>query len=376
MIKRMVIMLIAVGVVLGGVFGFETFRNVMIKKFMASMGNQPQTVATAKAEEHDWQPHLEAVGSLKAVNGADLSVEVPGIVDAISFNSGDEVAAGALLLRLRADDDIAKLHSLEALADLANITYQRDSKQLAAQAISQAVVDTDAANLKNAKAQVAQQQAVVDKKMLHAPFAGRLGIRAVDLGQYINAGTAVVTLQALDPIFIDFSLPEQDLSQIRTGQTVDITVDSFPGQTFSGRISAIDPKIDVATRNVQVRATLPNPKLALLPGMYARVEIDTGVPTRHLTLPQTAITFSPYGDTVYLVENKGSGANGQPQLAARQTFVTVGPTRGDQVAVLKGIHDGDTVVVAGQVKLRNGSPLVIDNSVEPLNNAAPTPVDR
>ncbi|MTJ80282.1 MAG: efflux RND transporter periplasmic adaptor subunit [Telmatospirillum sp.] len=376
MIKRMILMLILVGLVLGGIFGFDSFRGQMIKKYMASMGGQPQTVAAAKAELHDWQPHLDAVGSLRAVKGADLALEAAGIVDSISFSSGDAVQAGSVLLRLRADDDVARLKALEATAELAEITFNRDQKQLEARAISQAIVDADAANLKNARAQVAQQRAVVEKKILKAPFSGRLGIRAIDLGQYINAGTTVVTLQSLDPIFVDFTLPQQTLSQLAVGQPVSVAIDTFAGQAFAGKIAAINPKVDTGTRNVQVRATLANPDHKLLPGMYAKVSVDTGTAQRLVTLPQTAITFSPYGDTAYLVETQGQDEKGQPKLIAHQTFITTGARRGDQVAVEAGIKDGDMVVIAGQLKLRNGSPIVIDNSVRPSNDANPAPVDK
>ncbi len=259
MVKRMVIMLIVVGLVLGGVFGFQAFKSKMIAQALAGLGNQPQTVSTTVAELQDWQPHLTAVGSFRAVNGADLALEVAGIVDQISFNSGDDVAAGAVLLQLRAADDIGRLRSLEATAELASINYERDQKQLKVQAISQAILDTDAANLKSARAQVVEQKAIVDKKTVRAPFAGRLGIRTVDLGQYLSAGATIVTLQALDPIYADFFLPQQNLATIKEGQQVTATIDTFPGQSFTGEISAINPKVDPATRNVQVRATFKNP---------------------------------------------------------------------------------------------------------------------
>ena len=376
MIKRMAIMLISVAVVLGGIFGFQMFKAAMIKKFMEGMRSPPQTVSAAKAAVSEWQPKLEAVGSLRAVRGADLSLEVSGVVDTIAFNSGDDVEAGASLLKLRDDDDVAKLQSLQAVADLNEITYERDVKQFKMQAVSQATLDTDAANLKNAKAQVAQQKAIVDKKFLRAPFAGHLGIRAVDLGQYLGAGTVIVTLQALDPIYLDFFVPQQAIGQVGLGQTVSVKVDAFRDQTFEGVISAVNPKIDPSSRNVQVRATLKNPDHRLIPGMYATVDILTGKPESYVTLPQTAITYNPYGNTVYIVDSRGDGADGKPQLVARQTFVTTGPTRGDQVAVLKGVSDGDTVVTAGQIKLRNGSPILIDNSITPTADAAPAPVDR
>ena len=376
MTKRMVIMLIAVAVVLGGIFGFQAFKAAMIKKFMAAASSPPQTISTTKAGYDEWQPQIEAVGSLRAVKGSDLSIEVSGVVDSISFNSGDDVEEGAPLLKLRSDDDVAKLQSLQAVADLNEITYERDQKQIKIQAVSQATLDADAANVKNAKAQVAEQQAVLDKKSLKAPFAGHLGIRAVDLGQYLGAGTVIVTLQALDPIFIDFFVPQQSIDQIRLGQMIAAKIDAFPDQSFAGEISAVNPKVDAGSRNVQVRATLKNADHKLIPGMYATVDIMTGEPQRYVTLPQTAITFSPYGSTVYVVDDKGKDANGKPQLVARQTFVTTGSTRGDQVAVLKGVNDGETVVTAGQIKLHNGSSLLINNSITPTADAAPVPIDR
>ncbi len=376
MTKRMVIMLIAVAVVLGGVFGFQAFKAIMIKKFMSSMATPPQTVSATQAEYSEWQPTIEAVGSLRAVKGSDLSLEVSGVVDSISFNSGDDVKEGAVLLKLRADDDAAKLVSLQATAELSELTYQRDLKQFKIQAVSQATLDTDAANLKNAKAQVAEQQAVLDKKTLRAPFTGHLGIRAVDLGQYLGAGTTIVTLQALDPIFLDFFVPQQSVDEVRIGQAVAVKVDAFKDQTFPGNISAINPKVDATTRNVQVRATLKNPDHKLLPGMYATVDIMTGAPQNYITLPQTAITYNPYGDTVYVVDKKDA-PSGKPNLIARQTFVTTGATRGDQVAVLKGVHEGDMIVTAGQIKLHNGSPVAINNSITPTADAAPAvPLDR
>ncbi|CAN5900631.1 efflux RND transporter periplasmic adaptor subunit [soil metagenome] len=376
MIKRMLIMLVLVGVVIGGLFGFKAFVGGKIKEAMAGMANLPQTVSSGKATISEWQPMIDAVGSLRASSGADLSLEVAGVVEDISFQSGDEVKAGQVLLRLRNDDELAKLQSLEATAQLAQITFDRDTKQLKAQAISQAIVDNDEANLRNAKAQVAQQKAIVDKKTLRAPFAGKLGLRQVDLGQYLAPGTMIVTLQALDPIFIDFLLPQQAVAQVSVGQKVKVKVDSFPDREFDGTITAVNPKIDTGSRNIQVRATLANKDLKLLPGMFATVKLETGTAQRLVTLPQTAVSYNPYGSLVYIVDDKGKGPDGKPQLVGRQVFVTTGSTRGDQVAILKGVADGDTVVTSGQVKLRNGVPLIIDNRIVPTNDPAPKIVDQ
>jgi membrane fusion protein, multidrug efflux system len=372
MIRRMIIMLLAVGVVLGGVFGFQLFKANIIKKVMASLSNPPQTVSTVTAAYQQWQPQTAAVGSLRAVNGAQLSLQLSGLVTELDFKSGDDVKAGQVLLRLRSDDDIAKLHALQATAELAQVNYDRDHKQFLVQAVSRATLDSDAATLKSDQAQVEQQQALVDQKVLRAPFAGHLGIRAVDLGQYLAAGTQVVTLQALDPLYADFYLPQQALAHIKVDQAVAVQVDTWPGENFGGKIIAINPLVDSTSRNVQIRATLANPDHRLLPGMFATLDISTGAPRREITVPQTAVAYNPYGDTVFVVLDKGKNAQGQTQLVAQQTFVQVGDTRGDQVAITKGIKAGDVIVSAGQIKLHNDSPVVINNSVQPLDNPHPT----
>jgi membrane fusion protein (multidrug efflux system) len=372
----MIIMLVVIGVVLGGYFAFQQFKAKMIHQFLSSMTNPPQTVSTVTAATQTWQPEVEAVGSLRAVNGATLSLEVAGVVDKIGFQSGDDVPAGQVLLQLRAEDDAAKLAALEASAALAQVVYDRDSRQLRSQAISQAIVDSDSYNLKNARAQADEQRAVLAKKTLRAPFAGHLGIRAVDLGQYLNSGTAVVTLQALDPLFVDFSVPQQALDQVAVGQTVTVKVDTFPDKNFQGKIIAVNPSVDTDSRNVQMRASLPNPDHRLLPGMFATIDIAAGAPAPHVTLPQTAITYNPYGSTVYLVEKNDADTSPQPHLTAKQTIVTTGETRGDQVAVLTGVKVGDVVVSAGQIKLHNGTQVVVNNKVQPSDNPNPVPVDR
>ena len=374
--KRMVIMLMAVGVVFGGIFGFQAFKGAMIKKFMSAQAQPPQTVTTVVASSQEWQPQIKAVGSLRAMRGADLAPEVAGLVAAIQFKSGDEVKAGDLLVQLRADSDQARLHSLQANAELADATFKRDQELIKVHAISQATYDADAANLKSTRALAAEQQALVAKKFIRAPFAGRIGIRQVDVGQFIKEGEKIATLQVLDPIYVDFYVPQQELSRLKVGEAVTAATDTFPDETFKGEISAIDPKVDTDTRNVQVRATLKNPEHKLLPGMFATVSIQSGKPQDFVTLPQTAITFSPYGDTVFLVEEKGKGADGKPAKVAKQSFVTTGRTRGDQVAILKGVKAGDTVVSSGQLKLKNGTPLIVNNTVTPADNPAPKPQDQ
>jgi membrane fusion protein, multidrug efflux system len=313
---------------------------------------------------------------LQATQGTNVSAEVAGIVAEIHFKQGDNVKIGTPLLQLRADDDVAKLESLKATAQLARITYKRDQEQFLVKVISKQTLDIDQANLDVAVANVTGQQALVGKKLVRAPFTGRLGVRLVDVGQYLEAGTAIGTLQALDTIFVDFYLPQQALATLNVGQQVTLKTDAYPTQNFTGAITVINPKIDVNTRNVLVRATLNNPEHKLLPGMYATVNVATGLAQRYITLPRTAITFNAYGATVYRLESNGQDEKGNPNFIAKQSFVTTGDTRGDQIAILKGVNEGETIVTSGQIKLRNGSPVTVDNSVQPGNDAAPQPVDE
>ncbi len=371
MIRRLIVMLVIVGIVFFLIFGFGTFRGLMIGKFLATLSDQTQTVATITAQDSQWQPTVTAVGGVVAINGANLSSEVSGIVDRIAFESGETVPAGKLLLSLRANNDPAVLTQLQAAAQLDEVTYRRDLKQLQADAVSQATVDTDRATLAQAEAQVQAQQALIAEKQVRAPFAGTLGIRQVDLGQYLSAGTEIVTLQQLNPLYVDFYLPQQALAEISVGQAVNIGIDAYPGENFPGRISAINAAVDTSTRTVQVRATIGNDALKLRPGMFATVSIGIGAPQNLVTVPQTAISYNPYGDTVYLVHD--DDANGAHKLTAVQQFVQVGDTRGDQIAILKGVNAGDQVVTAGQLKLKNGTPVAINNSIELPNSPNPNP---
>jgi membrane fusion protein (multidrug efflux system) len=375
MTKRMIIMLLIVGALFGGLFGFKAFLGGVIKKSISAQGIPPQTVSTAKAQLSEWQGEFQAVGTLRAVRGADIAPELPGVITAIHFQSGQAVEAGAPLVQFNAESDEARLQSLAAAADLAQANYERDKLQLAIQAVSQAVVDADAATLKSAKAQVAEQQALLNKKLVRAPFSGQLGIRAVDVGQYLTAGTKMVTLQALDPVYVDFYAPQKSLGKMALKQKIILKTDAFQGQEFPGEVSSIDPKIDPATRNVQVRATVRNPKHSLLPGMFATVVLASGGPQRVLTLPQTAVSYNPFGDTVFVVE-ESKGKDEKVALVAQQKFVTTGEARGDQVAILSGIKEGDVVVTAGQIKLRSGFPVIVNNAIQPTNDSAPQPKDQ
>jgi membrane fusion protein (multidrug efflux system) len=342
----------------------------------------PQTVTTAVVSALEWQPQLTSVGTLTAVHGVDISSEVAGQVRKVNFKSGQDVKAGAVLVQLNADSDIAQLASLQAAADLAAITLRRDQAQLIVQGVSQAQVDGDAADLKSKNALVAQQQALVAKKTICAPFAGRLGITATNPGQYLNPGDKIVTLQAIDPIYVDFFLPQRQVGALSIGQEVKAQTDAYENKIFRGKITALNPKVDTTTRNVQVQATLANPKHQLLPGMFANAMVDVGEKKHYLTLPQTAITYNPYGSTVFVVKTsaaKQGGADATKHEAGQevqQAFVTTGETRGDQVAITSGLLEGQMVVTSGQIKLKNGTPIVVDNSVQPANSPNPTPQEH
>jgi membrane fusion protein (multidrug efflux system) len=369
--KRMIIMLIIAGVIVGGVVGFQSFKNSMIAKGIKGASNPPQTVSTVVAQESSWQPTVEALGSFSASKQAALSAEVSGLVTSIQFDSGQKVRLGETLVELNPAPLKAQLAQLEAQAALAELNLKRDEAQLKVQAISQAVVDTDRATLKSAQAQVAAQKALIAQKTIRAPFAGQLGIRQVNLGQYLAPGTAVVTLQALDPMEVDFTVPQSQIDLVRVGMPAQVETSAVPGQTFKGRVTAIEPQLDTATRNLKVRARLANPNNTLLPGVFATVRLTQGAPAQHVTLPNAAVTYNPYGATVFIVSEAGKGADGKPALTVQQRFITTSATRGDQVAVIKGVKVGETVVTAGQLKLHNGSTVIVNNNVQPSNDSNP-----
>ena len=392
MTKRMLIMIggiVVLVLILAGGFALH------IKKLIAAAPKPyAQTVTATKVTAQDWQPSLAAVGSVAPVRGVDVTTEIAGLVREIHFKSGQDVKQGDILVELNADSDKAQLAALEAAADLSATVLKRDKAQFDAQAIAQAQVDADAADLKSKRALADQQKAIIDKKTIRAPFSGKLGITTVNPGQYVNPGDKIVTLQTIDPIYVDFNLPQKQIGALQLGQVVNVTSDGFAGTVFPGRITAISPKVDTATRNVVVEATLANPKRQLLPGMFANASVEVGDKKRYLTLPQTAITYNPYGSTVFVVmtadeaaaaaAKAGSGASAAAPahaasgsgLVVQQAFVTTGETRGDQVAILSGLKEGQQVVTSGQVKLKNGASIVIDNSVVPADSPNPTPQEH
>jgi membrane fusion protein (multidrug efflux system) len=374
--KRMIIMLLVAAMVFGGIYAFQQFRNKMIQQSIKGRANPPQSVSTTVVQLSTWQPTFEAVGNLRASNGTSLAAEISGIVTAIHFDSGEMVKTGQLLLELNAAPFKAQLEQLKAAARLAKQSYDRDIAQYKVEAVSKATVEISAATLKSALAQVTMQEAVIAQRSIRAPFSGRLGIRQVDLGQYLAPGTALVNLQNLDPMYLDFSVPQSQMDMARVGEKVTIQTSAFPDKVFTGTISAIEPQVEISTRNLKVRASIANPKNELLPGLFATVRVNRGDQKQYITLPNSVIAYNPYGSTVFIVNNKGKGADGKPQLVVEQRFVTTGATRGDQVAVLSGLKVNETVVTSGQLKLRNGTPVIVNNSVQPSNHPNPEVKDE
>lgn len=369
--KPMWVMIIFVGLLFGAIYGFQQFRNSMIQKAIRGQGIPPQAVSTMVTQFETWSPSIEATGSLHAVMGANLSTESGGLITAIHFKSGQHVTAGQLLIELNSAPQMAQLNTLQASAHLAEITYKRDLAQLNIHAVSQATVDTDIANLRSAQAQVAAQNATIAQKVIRAPFAGRLGIRQVDTGQYLTPGANVVTLQKLDPIYVDFTVPQTALNAIHAGQHIQAQTDAYPNTVFHGTITAVEPQIDASTRNIKFRASLANADEKLLPGLFMSIQIEQNQKQKYITLPDAAIAYNPYGSTVFVVQQQGKNADGKAKLSVEQRFVTTGATRGDQVAIISGIQAGETVVTSGQLKLHNGSNVFINNSVLPTNNPSP-----
>lgn len=369
--KRMILTILALAVVFGGVFGYRLFANHMIHQYLSHQKTPPVAVAVVKAAETEWQPELKSVGSLTARQGVDVTGEIPGLVTAIHFHSGQRVQAGDVLVTLDSWAEKAELARLEAAADLARIQMKRQKELVRKKMAPQSALDQASAQYKQIEAQIQGQTVLIDQKSIKAPFSGMLGIRQVDVGTYFAPGTPIVTLQALDPIYVDFTLPQQDVKDIKEGQMVNLSVDAWPGSAFEGQISAINPKVDSESRNFKIRAKIKNADMKLRPGMFCQVTVHLAGKEKHITLPQTAISYNPYGDVIFVVQSSSAKTKGKPVLKVQRRFVVTGKSRGDQVAVLKGVKAGDRVVVAGQQKLKEGSVVVINNKVMPDDNPSP-----
>lgn len=362
MTRRIVAVVIILLVLFGLVFGFHFFRQFMIKQYIHQMLTQTVTISTAKAEKQSWTPTIDTVGTLSAVNGVDVNSQVPGQVINVFFHSGQQVAADANLVQLDDSLDRENLKMQQAQYNLYSEDYKRKQELAAKKVISQDELDRSRTQMLQAESAVSTAKINIEKKLIKAPFAGRLGISQVNLGQYVSPGQPLVSLQQMDPLFVDFSLPEQQLNQLAVEQKVNLNIDAFPNQVFTGQITAINSKADVATHMISVRATIPNNNNQLYPGLFADVKVLLSQSISVVVVPQTAVTYSLHGDSVYVIEHKGKDAQG-PIYIADQRFVTVGERRDNVVAITSGVQPGEEVVSSGQLKLQPGMRVNINNSV-------------
>ena len=369
MAKRMIVML-TVTLLFVAALGFVKFQQIQTAIAEgAAFQPPPEAVTTIVAGEEEWPATLSAIGTMAAVQGVTVSADLPGTVERIQFESGQAVSAGAVLAVLDTRQEQAQLAAIEARQEHARLTFERMQGLLNERVISRAEFDRATAEHRQADAQTGEIRAVIARKTIRAPFSGILGLRQVNLGQYLAGGDALVTLQSLNPIYVNFGVPQQSVSQIPVGRVVRITSGEA---AWTGKVTALDSLVDEATRNIQVQATLSNPGGKLRPGMFVEAEVVLGPSRTVVALPASAISYAPYGDSVFVV-GEMKGEDGKPYRGVRQQFVKLGPARGDQVSVLSGLKPGDEVVTSGVFKLRNGAAVQINNSVRPANSPAPTP---
>ncbi|MEW6681885.1 MAG: efflux RND transporter periplasmic adaptor subunit [Nitrospirota bacterium] len=384
--KRMVIMLVSTGVVFGAIFGFKWFGNKMMNQFFDNMPIPPVAITVTEALEQTWPATIDAVGTVTAVNGIAVSAEVAGVVQSIRFQSGERTTEGTILVTLDSVMDQAELRTLEAQRDLAETELARGRELFGSEVMAKSQFDKLESEAAQAAARVEAQRALIAKKTIRAPFAGVLGIRQANLGQYVSPGTPLVTLQSLDPIYVNFALPEQRLGILAVGMPVAASVDAFPDASFEGRLTAIEPRVDENTRNFNAQATFRNASTRLQPGLFARIHIALPNAESYVVIPQTAVSYNPYGNSVYIVQAapptageapqgdvQAAGDSEGPQLVVNRRLIKTGPTRGDFVAVLEGIQPGERVATSGLLKLRNGAAVVINNAVEPGAKLNPSP---
>lgn len=362
--KRMTIAVVALVLVFGGIFGYVAFRNYMMGQFFASFSQPPATVSATEARAIQWQPRLTAVGSLSAVQGVDVSNEVAGIIETINFESGQAVEEGEILVQLDDDREQAELPGLEARANLSRANLERTRSLIERELTSEENLDTALSQLQEAESAVASLKATIAKKAVRAPFDGVLGIRQVNKGQFLPAGTPIVTLQHLDKLYADFTMPEQYLDRVAAGQPVEVKVSTWPERTFHGEINAVSVKVDVSSHNFAVQATIDNPEKLLRPGMFADVAVLAGGRRDVVAVPDTAISYSLYGDAIFVVKQSGTNDEGDAVLAVEERFIKVGQTHGGWTEILEGVEAGERVVTAGQLKLRDGASVEINNDVE------------
>lgn len=372
MLKKILLTALAILVLVGVIAGVKALQIRALIDSGKKDRRPVETVSAIPVESDQWVRSVESVGSVRAVHGADLATETSGIVSAIHFENGAEVKAGDLLVELDTEAEAATLRSAEAEADLAKTVFDRTKSLRASNAVPQSDLDAAESQLRKVTALVEQLRATISKKQVRAPFSGRLGIREVNLGQFVNNGDKIVSLQSLDPVYIDFLLPQQLISATAPGQKILVRTDAYPGREFEGALTAINSEVDRITRNIRLQGTLKNSDGALRPGMFARVEIFQGGADEVLRVPLTAVLRASYGDSVFVILEK-PGSDGQNELVVEQRFIRTGRTMGDFIAVTEGLKAGDKVVSAGAFKLRNGSRVRIDNALAPKPSKSPNP---
>ena len=375
MAKRMILMVVVMTIFIAGL-GFVKFRQfqAMAGEF-AAMQPPPDAVTTIIAAQEEWPATLNAIGTVAAVQGVTVTADLSGIVSRISFDSGKTVQKGDVLVQLDTRQEEAQRSGAESQLQLARLNFQRMQGLVEQDAVSRAEYDAAAAAFKQAEARLGEIRATIERKTIRAPFSGVLGIRQVNLGQYLTGGDPVVPLQALNPIYVNFGVPQQDAAEMHIGRGVRITVGELGGGEFTGRISALDSVVDQTTRNVQVQATLANAAGRLKPGMFVQTQVTLGADRHVIALPASAINYAPYGDSVFVVGDM-KNPKGQTYRGVRQQVVKLGAARGDQIAVLSGINSGEEIVSSGVFKLRNGAPVQVNNTVQPGNSRSPKTEDR
>lgn len=363
MVKRLTTVTILLIIIFGGTFAWYVFRVILTKQYFTTHQEPAVTVSTTLAKKEDWHPKLKSVGTLQAINGVEVNSEVTGHVTKIYFKSGQFVKKGEPLVQLDDSVDIQTLNNNLAALRLDTVNYQRQVALYKTNATSKADLDAARAKMLQSKSQVVSARVMIEKKNVKAPFDGKLGIRQIDLGQYVTSGQSMVLLQSLNPLFMNFNLPEQNLTDITNGQPVQITIDSQKGKIFDGKITAINSAVDTTTRTISVQATFQNNKDELYPGLFADVDVIMPQQIGVITVPQTSINYSLYGDSIYVL-TKGKDKFGKPALIANQKFIQVGERRGTVIAVTKGINMGDQIVTSGQLKLHPGSRVTINNAIK------------
>ena len=374
MAKRMILMLVAVALLVGAL-GYFKLRQVQAAVKGGAFQPPPEAVTTIVAKQETWPSTLSVVGTMAPVHGVTVSADLPGTVDTITFDSGQFVHEGEVLVQLDTRQERAQLAAVEAQRDLAKINYDRMQQLVNEGVISRMEYDKSTAEQRQTEANVGEIKATIQRKTIRAPFSGILGIRQVNLGQYMSAGTAIVSLQALNPIYANFNVPQQVMSQMRPGQNVKISTDGASGHEYTGRVNALESTVDESTRNVQVQATLANPENKLRPGMFVQVEVGVGAQRSLFPLPASAINYAAFGDSVYIVTDL-KGPDGKTYRGVRQQFVKIAGARGDQVGIVSGLNQGDEVVTSGAFKLRNGAAVAVNNKIQPGNNPSPKPEDN